>query len=184
MFRLSHITVVAALLALAPAAYAAEGSEKPREITYAVTPPAPRAQAPMEAARKSAGCMTCHTTTDAASMHKNPGVVLGCTDCHGGNAEVKAAGIGHQDPQYRKLTEEAHVLPTMPETWHYPSSANPKQSYTLLNKESPEYIRFVNPSDYRVVREVLRRLPPQPDPRRRAQPDGDRRHALGRRLVQ
>ena len=118
-----------------------------------MTPPAPRAQAPEEAARKSAGCLTCHTTTDAASMHRNPGVVLGCTDCHGGNAEVKAVGVGHQDPQYLKLTEEAHVLPTMPETWHYPSSANPKQSYTLLNKESPEYIRFVNPSDYRVVRE-------------------------------
>ena len=153
MFRLSHITVLALLLAFAPAAYAAEGAEKPREITYAVTPPAPRAQAPEEAARKSAGCLTCHTTTDAASMHRNPGVVLGCTDCHGGNAEVKAVGVGHQDPQYLKLTEEAHVLPTMPETWHYPSSANPKQSYTLLNKESPEYIRFVNPSDYRVVRE-------------------------------
>ena len=42
----------------------------------------------------------------------------------------------------------------MPETWHYPSSANPKQSYTLLNKESPEFIRFVNPSDLRVAREA------------------------------
>ena len=40
MFRLSCITVLAPLLALAPAAYAAEGAEKPREITYAVTPPA------------------------------------------------------------------------------------------------------------------------------------------------
>ena len=37
--------------------------------------------------------------------------------------------------------------------WHFPSSANPKQSYTLLNREAPEFVRFVNPSDYRVVRE-------------------------------
>ena len=46
-----------------------------------------------------------------------------------------------------------HVLPRFPNAWHWPSSANPRASYTLLNKESPEFIRFVNPSDYRVVRE-------------------------------
>jgi hypothetical protein len=153
MLRLSHFAPFALLLAFAPAAHAAEGAEKPRSIVYAVTPPAPRSQAPEEAVRKSEGCLTCHTTTDALSMHKNPGVVLGCTDCHGGNASVKATGIAHGDPQYLKLTEEAHVLPTLPESWHFPSSANPKQSYTLLNKESPEFIRFVNPSDYRVARE-------------------------------
>ncbi len=33
------------------------------------------------------------------------------------------------------------------------SSANPQRSYALLAKEAPEFIRFVNPSDYRVVRE-------------------------------
>ena len=153
MLRLAHIVAVTTLIALAPAAHAAGDEEKPRAVTYAVTPPAPRAQAPEEAVRKSEGCLTCHTTTDALSMHKNPGVVLGCTDCHGGDAGVKAAGVGHQDPKYRELLEQAHVLPRYPETWKFPSSANPKQSYTLLNKESPEYIRFVNPSDYRVVRE-------------------------------
>ena len=30
----------------------------------------------------------------------------------------------------------------------------PKQSYTLLNREAPEFVRFVNPSDYRVAREA------------------------------
>ena len=32
-------------------------------------------------------------------------------------------------------------------------SANPVASYTF-NKESPEYVRFVNPSDYRIVEEA------------------------------
>ncbi|MCX7676180.1 MAG: cytochrome c3 family protein, partial [Alteraurantiacibacter sp.] len=48
----------------------------------------------------------------------------------------------------------AHVLPTLPESWHFPSSANPERSYSLLNREAPEYVRFVNPSDYRVAREA------------------------------
>ena len=47
----------------------------------------------------------------------------------------------------------AHPQPTLPGAWH-DSSANPERSYTLLNKESPEFIRFVNPSDYRVAREA------------------------------
>ena len=31
------------------------------------------------------------------------------------------------------------------------SSANPVRSYTVLNHENPEFIRFVNPSDFRVA---------------------------------
>src|SRR3546814_7087585 len=49
--------------------------------------------------------------------------------------------------------KRAHPQPTLPGAWH-DSSANPQRSYTLLNKEAPEYIRFVNPSDYRVAREA------------------------------
>ena len=33
----------------------------------------------------------------------------------------------------------------------WPTSANPVRSYTLLNHESPEFIRFVNPGDLRVA---------------------------------
>src|SRR5690606_10335000 len=58
------------------------------------------------------------------------------------------------DPDYARLRDEAHVLPRYPESWHFPSSANPERTYTLLNRESPEFIRFVNPSDYRVAREA------------------------------
>ncbi len=50
--------------------------------------------------------------------------------------------------------ERAHVLPRYPESWHYPSSRTPERTYVLLNKESPEFIRFVNPGDYRIAMEA------------------------------
>ena len=56
--------------------------------------------------------------------------------------------------QYRALEDKAHVQPRYPEAWNWPSSAKPEDSYTLLNHEAPEFIRFVNPSDYRVAREA------------------------------
>ncbi|GIW80590.1 MAG: hypothetical protein KatS3mg105_2397 [Gemmatales bacterium] len=63
-------------------------------------------------------------------------VHLGCVDCHGGNPN----GL---------TIEDAHEHPRFPAAW--PSSANPVRSYTLLNHEAPEYIRFVNPGDLRVA---------------------------------
>jgi hypothetical protein len=154
-----RILAAALLLALgsgiAGPAWAAADEEAPRDIVYRPTPPAPRAQLPAEAARKSAGCGTCHTATDQPTMHANPAVVLGCADCHGGDAGVKAPpGLAAADPAYRELVEQAHVLPRLPESWHHPDSANPPQSYTLLTRESPEYLRFINPSDLRVAREA------------------------------
>jgi hypothetical protein len=87
-------------------------------------------------------------------MHATPAVVLGCTDCHGGNAAIRGdASLPRTDPRYVAARDQAHVLPKYPKAWHWPSSANPPRSYTLLNIESPEYIRFVNPSDYRVARD-------------------------------
>ncbi len=94
-------------------------------------------QTPAQAMAKSAGCMTCHTTTDSPSMHTSPNVILGCTDCHGGDARLHL-GI-----------HEAHVQPKHPEFWH--SSANPPNANVALNKESPEFIRFINPGDLRVA---------------------------------
>src|SRR3546814_9556697 len=83
-------------------------------------------------------------------MHATPAVMLGCTDCHGGNAAVRGdPALGFEDPAYVAARERAHVLPRYPKSWHYPSSANPQRTYTLLNREAPEFVRFVNPSDYR-----------------------------------
>jgi len=108
-----------------------------------------------EATARSAGCMSCHTSTDRNSMHDSAAVTLGCTDCHGGNAQVFAATTFVRDQvAYRDAFDRAHVAPRFPNEWKYPSSANPQRSYTLLNREDPAFIRFVNPSDYRVVREA------------------------------
>jgi len=137
----------------------AAGGEKPVKRDYVaagvIAPPAPARQTVAQMDAKSEGCISCHTASDAPTMHETPAVRLGCIDCHGGNASVQGnSQLEHDDPAYVAARDAAHVLPTLPESWHYPSSANPKRSYTLLNKEAPEFVRFVNPSDYRVVREA------------------------------
>ncbi|MGB0211431.1 hypothetical protein [Algiphilus sp.] len=158
--KLRHLALAALILgcgALAPAGVAtAAGGEKPVDRDYDPAPPAPRQQSQQEAVDKSLGCMTCHTDTDQMTMHENPAVTIGCTDCHGGDATVRKPGGANSilDKSYLAALEDAHVLPRYPKTWHWPDSETPEHSYTLLNKESPEYIRFINPSDYRVAREA------------------------------
>ncbi|HUS33963.1 MAG TPA: hypothetical protein VM680_01305 [Verrucomicrobiae bacterium] len=92
-------------------------------------------QTPAEAAFRSNGCIQCHAGIEP--MHSSPNVVLGCTDCHGGNAT----------PGLTK--DKAHVRPRNPVFWE--SSANPNDSSVLLNHESAEFIQFVNPGDLRVA---------------------------------
>ncbi|TYK66319.1 hypothetical protein CWS31_006765 [Colwellia echini] len=123
-------------------------------VNYSYTPPAPKNQTPEQALQKSTGCLTCHTDTDSMTMHESPGVILGCTDCHGGNsAVIKPFDAKKDDAIYTESFNKAHVLPSYPADWNFPASANPQNSYTLLNRESPEYVRFVNPSDLRVAEE-------------------------------
>jgi len=145
-----------AIVAAMSCSAAGEASEavKPRDISYPHYPAAPRQQSMEDAQAKSRGCLSCHTATDLPTMHSNPAVVLGCTDCHGGNAEVfLPAGTAKTAHAYRETLDHAHVQPLFPDGWNYPKSANPERSYTLLNRESPEFVRFINPSDYRVARE-------------------------------
>jgi hypothetical protein len=120
---------------------------------YPSFPPAPASQSAEDVTRKSAGCLQCHEATESATMHPNAAVSLGCTDCHGGDSTVSRAVGAKGSPTYAAARDRAHVLPRFPKDWSYPSSANPKRSYTLLNRESPDFVRFVNPSDYRVARE-------------------------------
>lgn len=91
-----------------------------------------------EAMRKSRGCLECHAGIE--DMHASPHVVLGCVDCHGG------------DPTPGLTMRQAHVAPSNPVFWQ--SSANPADSSVLLNHESPEFIRFVNPGDLRVAEQA------------------------------
>jgi hypothetical protein len=169
-----------ALAALALAASSALASEKVEKVErdYVTAPDAPAFQPWSAADAKSAGCVSCHTVSDRKTMHASPAVVLGCTDCHGGDASVvgpvgasTAPGAAHQgaggegedhsgpekagrtyEPDYQSAMDRAHVLPRYPTRWT--SSANPQRSYTWLNEESREYIRFINPGDLRIAREA------------------------------
>ena len=143
-------TTLFTLLLLSLHVFASEG-EKPRNIEYPFYAPAPLKQTWLDADGKSTGCVSCHSESDASTMHVSRAVVLGCADCHGGDASIRPPSGVTTGEQYDLARDRAHVQPLYPESWHYPSSANPKRSYTLLNHESPEFIRFVNPSDYRVA---------------------------------
>jgi len=90
-----HAGIAALLLAAAvPQAFAAKAI--PVERDYTSAPPAPSFQTQFEADAKSSGCMTCHTDTEAKTMHASSAVVLGCTDCHGGNAAINSPA-GYDD---------------------------------------------------------------------------------------
>lgn len=156
MARIGAIIALGLTLSLgAPQIGIAANKEKPQKVKYSFTPPAPQNQEWAEADAKSVGCQSCHTASDHKTMHASPAVVLGCTDCHGGDASVTGDNDwGWSDPRYMEALKTSHVLPKYPESWHWPSSANPKRSYALLAKEAPEFVRFVNPSDYRVAREA------------------------------
>ena len=151
--------------ALATAALTLLGVADPQSIqasealaparSYVMAPAAPKAQTPAQAEAKSAGCMSCHTATDRHTMHANPGVQLGCTDCHGGNASVmRGKSVDPESHAYRTALDSAHVLPRNQRFWKYPSSANPERSYAKLNQENPAYVRFINPGDLRVARDA------------------------------
>ncbi len=162
---------VAAVSCFGAAGAAHAADSKLPEKSYTMAPHAPERQTAQEAFAKTEGCMSCHTQTDEHTMHANPGVVLGCTDCHGGDATVKWNGPEQKQgtlaydhtraarekgfaPEYRAALDKAHIAPRNEKFWNYPSSANPKRSYAKLNKEHPAYIRFVNPGDLRVAREA------------------------------
>ncbi|MDZ7345099.1 MAG: NapC/NirT family cytochrome c [candidate division KSB1 bacterium] len=84
----------------------------------------------------SRGCLQCHRGIE--SMHSDGDHEIGitCVDCHGGNGAATTK-------------ERAHVQPRLTEVFQ--SSANPKHSYAALNHESPDFIRFMNPGDFRVA---------------------------------
>ena len=67
---------------------------------------------------------------------------LSCTACHGGNPAATTQ-------------REAHVQPRFPREWDCKegncSSRNPERTNTLLLKESAQFVRFINPGDFRVV---------------------------------
>ena len=91
------------------------GEDHALGIDYPDYPAAPGRQSEEQAEAKSGGCMSCHTQTDRKTMHANPCVVLGCTDCHGGDAGIENPdGVGPQAPAYEHAMEQAHVSARFP----------------------------------------------------------------------
>jgi hypothetical protein len=110
----------------------------PADATHVLPKPNWIDQSQADADKKSRGCLECHAGVEP--MHASKNVVLGCTDCHGGNA---TPGLTQR---------QAHVAPRNPVFWE--SSANPNDSSVLLNHESAAFIKFVNPGDLRVAEET------------------------------
>ena len=96
------------------------------------------------------GCLKCHAQIEP--MHKfgptqtldkldngKDAVGLTCTACHGGNPIATEK-------------ENAHVRPRFPRAWTSNGKFRiPERSGPLLNRESPEFVRFLNPGDLRVA---------------------------------
>ena len=163
MLRGLLFAALAAKCTLTPFPARASDEQHPVERTYVSAPAAPAFQTWDDAQKKSAGCVSCHTQSDRKTMHATEAVVLGCTDCHGGNAnvfappgEVYSADSSNKNrgwsAGYLGQMDKAHVLPRYPGNWH--GSANPERSYTALLKEAPEFVRFINPGDLRVANET------------------------------
>lgn len=161
----ARVAVVVASGAAATVLWLALGGLPSR--TEAAEPPTPAptpllAQTAEQAAAGSRGCLSCHLGVE--KMHTSPAVQLSCTDCHGGDAGEMWAGERPASDEtsatgaYLEAMTRAHVAPRFPERWLRArggsGSANPVRSYTLLNEESPEFVRFVNPGDLRVAPEV------------------------------
>jgi hypothetical protein len=123
--RIIHVVLLASVVAI----LWASAAPAPQETPLA------RQNAQAEQ-RKSGGCISSGCHVGIEPMHESPAVHLGCTDCHGGDASTTVLSAAHVQPKY-------------PNQW--PSSSNPERSYTLLNYEKPEFIRFINPGDFRVA---------------------------------
>src|ERR1043165_1665767 len=71
-----------------------------------------------EVAVKNNGCVSCHTESDAPTMHLSAALRLACVDCHRGqtNAVVdKDASPGSS--AYNEVKQRAHIQPRYPAAW-------------------------------------------------------------------
>ena len=134
---------------------------------------------------KSLGCMSCHTATDRHTMHQNPGVILGCADCHGGDPKVTVAQA--ISPESRRVQGGAragaraaalHEDVALALVGH--ARAHVRQAQSRVAR-----VRALHQPGRPAHRaRGVRRLPPADHPGLGAQHHGHVGHALGRRLVQ
>jgi hypothetical protein len=109
------------------------------------------------------GCVSCHSKIEP--MHKygttetldqlrdgKDAFRLTCTACHGGNPLPRKTS--DDVAEIERIKNEAHVQPRFPEEWKREgkyTGAKPERTNTLLERESWEFVRFINPGDLRVA---------------------------------
>src|SRR5438270_4768011 len=133
--------LIAVLLGALASSTAGPQASSPAELRGGADAARPAAET--TALRGDDGCVSCHNGIEP--MHISAAVKLSCVDCHGGNGTTKNKN-------------EAHVAPRNPDIWK--TTANPPRTYTALLRESPEFVRFINPGDLRVAPEVCGRCHP------------------------
>ncbi len=112
-----------------------------------------RGQSREEVERKSAGCLSCHSPMDEATMHPTKTVQLGCTDCHGGNSSASVvSGTPSNTREYAEAKQKAHIQPR--DAIFRSRGAAAPDIFAKWLKESAEYVKFVNPGDLRVAPET------------------------------
>ena len=140
-------------LAVASFAIALRAGSAAPKARAAQEPAAFKGQSQSDVDNKSGGCVSCHGTEDEPTMHATKTVLLGCTDCHGGDpAPSVPAGTAPNSPEYLSAKERAHVQPRDESLKN--TSGRAERLYTKWLRESPEYVKFVNPGDLRVARET------------------------------
>ena len=85
-----------------------------------------------------------------ASQSCRPGCLCGLPRWR--RQRVRPSGAAQGSAAYEQAKTQAHVQPRFPKAWR--TSANPELTYTLLLKESPEFVRFINPGDLRIAQET------------------------------
>src|SRR5262249_45492015 len=88
---------------------------------------------------QSAGCVVCHVGTESMHYDDDEELDIGCAYCHGGDATET------QDKR------KAHVQPRNPNIFKDEATATPERLAANWNKESDEFIRFINPGDFRAA---------------------------------
>ena len=142
--------MIALILAATGGSLEARSQEVPKDAATVGSPELLLTQPQPGADHKSSGCVSCHSPLETPSMHTTGTVRLGCTDCHGGNAEARiAAGVASRSAEYRQAKYQAHAQSRFRDTPE--SSANPERIYTRWLREDSDYIQFVNPGDLRVA---------------------------------
>jgi hypothetical protein len=107
-----------------------------------------RGESQEQAQAASAGCLSCHTGIEHPNMHAEDTVVLGCADCHGGNADITSAGT-KGSAEYAAAERKAHIQPRFAS--NAVQGGHPVRAYTRWIEESAAFVRFANPGDLRIA---------------------------------